>query len=265
VLALAMLPAAPGHAAPVGSPRWPFGPGETLQYDLGWEFIKGGSASMSVAASDAVGDSASGHWQITSLAWSTGIVDMFYTVRDTLVATVDSDSLWPVRFEKRQHEGSYHRDSTYVFDQGRYVHRNGGGFVCSTKVHDILSVLYRARSCSLKVGRMFSFDVYEGGKLYKAVVNVLRKETVTVPAGTYDCVVAEPILQSDAVFRQKGRLWVWFTDDSRRIPVLMRSAVKIGSIVAELTEYRPPYEAPPGGPPPYGPQPVGRGGSSPSP
>ncbi len=215
----------------------PFGPGEMLTYNLKWEFIKGGEARMSV--SEHRRDSTL--LDINSLAWSTGIVDMFYTVRDTIVSTIDRDTLWPVRFEKRQHEGSYHRDSTYVFDQSAgVIHRGGGSFACSTRVHDILSVLYRVRTYELDVGRSFSTTVYEGGKLYSARVEVLRRERVTVPAGTFDCIVAEPILKSDAIFKQKGRLWIWFTDDDRRIPVLMASEVPVGEITAELTAYEAP-------------------------
>jgi hypothetical protein len=36
---------------------------------------------------------------------------------------------------------------------------------------------------------------------------------VTVEAGTFDCLVVEPILRGPAIFSQKGRLTVWMTDD----------------------------------------------------
>ena len=218
----------------------PFGPGEVLSYNLKWTVIKGGEARMSVVA-NADADSL---WEVHSLAWSTGIVDVFYTVRDTIISTIDRGTLLPTRFVKKQHEGKYHRDSTYVFDQAAgIIYRNGGSFACSLQVHDILSVLYRVRTYPLAVEQSYEATVYEGGKLYTAAINVLREEQVTVPAGTFDCVVAEPILQSEAIFKQKGRLWIWFTNDDRRIPVLMSSEVPVGAITAELYSYQPPVWA----------------------
>ncbi len=42
------------------------------------------------------------------------------------------------------------------------------------------------------------------------------KEKVTVPAGTYDCVVVEPMLnETEGIFRQSGRIWIYMTDDSQ--------------------------------------------------
>jgi len=208
-----------------------------LTFDLKWQFITAGTATMGVVA-DRTDSTA---WHIQAFARSTGLIDFFYTVRDSLVATLDSRTLLPTRFEKRQHEGWYHRDSVYLFDQERrIIHRKTGAFACSVKVHDMLSALYRVRASPLVVGRNVTLTVYEGGKLYTAAVNVLRRETVTVPAGTFRCVVVEPILQSEAIFVQKGRIWIWLSDDARRIPVLMRSAIPVGKITAELVSYQSP-------------------------
>lgn len=187
--------------------------------------------------------------QIRTHASSIGFVDVFYTVRDTLVSTVRAATLLPVRFDKRQREGWFKRDSTYVFDQERQTiarssgARQVGSLRVPGDVHDILSALYRVRASTLTIGSRVTVTVYEGGKLYTARVNVLRRERVTVPAGSFSCLVVEPVLQSEAIFVQKGRLWIWLTDDARRIPVLMESAIPIGTIRAELTSYQPPSGA----------------------
>ena len=214
----------------------PFQPGEVLQFALKWEFVTGGRAVMEVRQDPA--DSTA--WQIQSRAWSVGIVDVFYTVRDTLLSVIDRDTLWPRRYVKRQHEGSYHRDSTYVFDQERRVVFNGRTEIaCSTRVHDILSSLYRFRTLTMEPGLVHQINVYEGGKYYPLEAHVLRREPIDVAAGSFDCVVVEPVLRSDAIFKQRGRIWIWFTDDERRIPVLMKSEVVVGEIAAELERYSP--------------------------
>jgi hypothetical protein len=40
------------------------------------------------------------------------------------------------------------------------------------------------------------------------------------------------------VFKQEGAIKVWLTDDRLRMPVLMKSKVFVGSIFAELEEYK---------------------------
>jgi hypothetical protein len=90
----------------------------------------------------------------------------------------------------------------------------------------------------LQVGRSVYIENHADKKNYPLEIRVLRRETVTVDAGRYDCLVVEPLMRTSGLFRQKGRLTVWLTDDERRIPVLMKSKVIIGSISAELIDVR---------------------------
>jgi hypothetical protein len=69
-------------------------------------------------------------------------------------------------------------------------------------------------------------------------VKVLRKEHVRVHAGEFDCIVVQPVLRYPGLFEQKGKLTIWLTDDAKKMPVMMRSKVVIGSINAALKEAR---------------------------
>jgi hypothetical protein len=208
-----------------------FSSGERLEYIVKWEFITGGTACMNISR-DSTDPS---RLCIEARARSTGIVDMFFTVRDTFRSIVEARTLLPWRFDRRQHEGNYHRDSTYIFDQERQLVRSNGNVIpTGGPVHDMLSIVYRVRTLPLVVGRSVSAEVYEGGKVYPTEVKVLQRERVTVHAGEFDCLVTEPVLRSEALFKQKGKIWIWFTDDSLRIPVLMKSAVAVGEISVEL-------------------------------
>ena len=66
--------------------------------------------------------------------------------------------------------------------------------------------------------------------MYKRQVKVLRREQVTVPAGTFHCIVVEPALKFEGLFQQKGKITLWLTDDVRRVPVLIKSQIVIGTI-----------------------------------
>ncbi|MFM8552322.1 MAG: DUF3108 domain-containing protein [Nitrospiraceae bacterium] len=38
------------------------------------------------------------------------------------------------------------------------------------------------------------------------------------------------------IFLNEGNIRIWLTNDSRRVPVVMKAKVKIGSVVATLVE-----------------------------
>ena len=58
-----------------------------------------------------------------------------------------------------------------------------------------------------------------------------------VEAGTFDCLVVEPVQETAGLFKHKGKLKVWMTDDDRKMPVLMKSKVLVGYLSAELIRY----------------------------
>jgi hypothetical protein len=75
---------------------------------------------------------------------------------------------------------------------------------------------------------------HDNKKVYDLKVIIQRKERIKVDAGTFDCIMVQPVLQGEAIFKQQGELWVWLTDDERKIPVQMKSKVAVGSITTEL-------------------------------
>ena len=69
------------------------------------------------------------------------------------------------------------------------------------------------------------------------ILRVIGKETVNVPAGTFETLVLEPDLKNvEGVFskKQRAKIRLWITDDEHRLLVQMKSAAIVGSFVAEL-------------------------------
>jgi len=89
------------------------------------------------------------------------------------------------------------------------------------------------------VGEVMYVDNHSGRKIYPLAVKVERREQVEVPAGTFDCFVVEPMLQAGGLFKHEGRIWVWLTADQKKMPVLMKTKVIIGTVDAKLAKYRP--------------------------
>ncbi|MCQ2411141.1 MAG: DUF3108 domain-containing protein, partial [Elusimicrobiaceae bacterium] len=71
------------------------------------------------------------------------------------------------------------------------------------------------------------------------VVKVTGRQTVKTAAGRFSCLVVEPQFRGEGIFVSKGKnLKVWLTDDAYKMPVKMKTEVFIGSVSAELLEYK---------------------------
>ncbi|MCH8286108.1 DUF3108 domain-containing protein, partial [candidate division KSB1 bacterium] len=101
-------------------------------------------------------------------------------------------------------------------------------------VQDVISAFYYIRTLDLKVGDVIELAHYDNDKVYDIVVEVLKKQQVRVPAGKFDCIVIEPKLKTQALFKNEGKIIIYLTDDERKIPVLMVSKVFFGQVAAKL-------------------------------
>lgn len=227
-------------------PKWYSG--EVLDFEISYGFMTAGNARMQVVAKK---DST--HLDLITTAWNNGFFESMYKVADTIRTLVHRQGLRPLYLRKINHEGSYHAATTIVFQKdlekiflSDTVFKEPGVIKRSSdtvvtydgEYHNILSSLYKVRMMYLQPGKSEYLLAVSGKKKYTLKVICHRRETVTVPAGTFPCLVVEPILQGDGIFQAKGSLTIWLSDDSRRIPVLMKSKIAVGSIRAELTHWK---------------------------
>jgi len=216
--------------------RVPFGEGERLVFAIQYGLIYAGDATLEVR-NIAVIDSIK-TYHIISTARTNEAFDLVYRVRDRVESFMDYENLFSVRFEKHLREGRYRKDESVTFDQKNHfaVYRDRK-IKIAPNTQDFLSALYYVRTLDLKVGEAIAMANHTAGKNYPIYVKVLRKEKVSVPAGDFDCIVIEPVLQTSSIFEQRGRLTIWLTDDNLKMPVLMRSKVIVGAFEAVLKEY----------------------------
>jgi hypothetical protein len=213
---------------------------EKLKFAVGWSFITVGSATMEVSDIEEYGGRKCYH--IVSKARSAKFFDTFFKVRDVNESWIDAESLCSLKFVNNISEGKYKKVETLLFD-----HENQKYLIVESSktgeiplwVQDVLSSLYYLRTKELYVGAEFNIDAHSGDKSWPLKVKVLRKDKVKVPAGKFECFVVEPHVREDSgIFQAKGKIWVWLTADEKKIPVLMKSKVFIGSIVAKLVEFK---------------------------
>ena len=215
---------------------------ESLEFEIKWGYLSVGWSSMKVQ--DLVDFAGQSAYHLLSEAQSNGFADTFYKVRDINESWVDAGDLRSLGYSKKLREGSFFRDEWVVFDYANKTfasHRiDRDGTVTPTSgtipgpVQDMLSSIYYLRPRQLKVGDEIVLDV-NTKSIWPLVVKVLRKEKVTVPAGTFSTVLVEPAIRKEGIFIQKGKkLEVWLTDDERHVPVMMRVEVFFGHVSAYL-------------------------------
>src|SRR5208337_403087 len=212
-----------------------FAPGESLTYDISWSTIIGaGVAIMEVKS----GETISGRqtYNLISTTHSVGIVDMVYPVHDKIVSVVDAEELYSLSFNLSEYHGKKTRSRSTIFDQAKGTVRDvvnqdpPEDFSIPPHVQDALSSLYYVRTFrDLAVGKTINVEVHDSGKNWAVEVNVLGKEKISTPAGEFDTIKVRTYPRYEGVFMNKGEIYIWFTDDTRKIPVLMKSMISIGS------------------------------------
>jgi hypothetical protein len=204
--------------------------GERLKFEILYGRIPAGHAWLEVKGEN--GDDGE-IFRITSTALSNDVISVFFKVEDRITSVVDASTFEPRYFEKHLKEGPFRKHERAYYGDDGVVRSGDRAVTIEPGTRDILSALYYVRGQDLRVGEDVAVKTFESGKCYEARVKVLRKETVSAAGRDYDCFVVEPQLV-EGPFSKTGNILIWLTDDALRLPVMMKSKVKIGSFVARL-------------------------------
>ncbi|MEO8586751.1 MAG: DUF3108 domain-containing protein [Acidobacteriota bacterium] len=213
----------------------PFGSGETLVYTIAWLKIEGGEMTLRTAR-ETTSDGVPVH-RMTLVATSNDYVSKFYPVRDLYETWVDARDFQPLRFEKHAREGRYESDEVEEFDLARRIGSwRDDRTPLPERVQDIISSFYFLRAQPLAIGQDVRVDMFSRGKVYKLKAAVLEKEKIETEAGVFDAFKLQPQLRENETDedRNRGKLFLWFSDDERRLPVMARTVMPIGSVTARL-------------------------------
>jgi len=206
-----------------------FNGGETLDYSVAWLRITGGSARMTIAPLD------DARYRITSVARSSSGFSRIFKVHDQIETIVARDDFSTLKYTKRLDEQGDRMIEVTTVDEGiaTRVRKKVKKVAVPRPVFDPISVIYLLRTMDLTVGRSHEMTLVSDGKLYSVHARILRRETVTTPAGKFSTVVVEPRMESGGKEREE-KLNVWYSDDVRHLPVKIRTDVKFGSVTATL-------------------------------
>jgi hypothetical protein len=237
-LPLALAAALATAAAPVDAA---IAPGEEMVLSVKYLNLNSGEGRVTVGPPQ--GDI----WPVILQARTQGLAG-FLDIREHLVSYWDVSTQLPRGADLRAVEvGDYHAD-TIRFDRtdGTATHTRERKGKTRTKtvdvppgVHDLLSAFIFLRLQPLEVGQRLDIPVLTGAKVFTLVVNVLGREKVKTPAGTFPSYRLGLRTAAEGNFSSKRDMTLWLSDDPRRVIVQFEADFQIGNVVAQLKSYRP--------------------------
>ena len=209
--------------------------GERLEYDVRFGKLRVGKGSMEVRETTDVRGREAWH---TVFAISGGIP--FFRVDDRLESWIDTRSFTSLRFSQHTSEGRYHRERRIEFVPERTTMlENGEGAQEEPTVDEPLdegALLYYLRTLPLNVGDHYSLDRYFRPDRNPVRLDVVRRERIEVPAGTFETIVIRPTIRTSGIFSENGQAEVWVTDDARHLMVRMTAKLSFGTLSLSLRE-----------------------------
>ncbi|HEV1285823.1 MAG TPA: DUF3108 domain-containing protein [Bryobacteraceae bacterium] len=209
---------------------------ERLTYDIEWRLIHAGTAVVDAQKTSA-------HMKLESA----GLVSTLFKVDDAYGVTYD-EPFCATSATLDAQEGKRHHETRVTFDRTRnradYVERdllkNAVLHTYDTAipncVHDTLGALISLRGLSLSPGQSVQMPVSDGHHSASVKIEAQDRETIKTAASEYKTIRCETFLMNGIVYNRKGRVFIWLTDDVRRLPVQiqLRMSFPVGTVTLHL-------------------------------
>lgn len=225
---------------PLAPPRagFSFPQKQTLTYSVDWRVFPAGTA---VVHFESLGD----RERITASADTIGAINLLFRVSDHFQSTFDRAKGCTYEFSKQTVEGRRQVNSTLRIDYGqsksvldeknlvtgqtKHVESSIPG--CMT---DLLTGVFYAASQPLEVGHNFVIPLVDAMRNVPVTMKVEGREEIKTTLGTFKTIRVQPTAAAGVV-KNRGNIWVWYTDDERHLPVQMRARLFWGTITFRLT------------------------------
>jgi hypothetical protein len=179
-------------------------------------------------------------------ARTSGIASIFQ-FREQLASYLDVETGLPRSSSLSAVEGDYRHFSTADFDRESNVARvrkrgkgdHRGDVPVPPGTLDFVALVFRLRALPLEDGQRHEFHVLAGRDVSRVVTEVVGREEVTTPAGTFRAVKVRVPTSFTGKFQEKNPTVVWFSDDARRVVVRISAGFAIGQATARLESYTP--------------------------
>jgi uncharacterized protein DUF3108 len=218
---------------------------EDLYYSIEWRLINAGTAHLKLDPINGTGGKPD--WRTQVRLESGGLVSKLYKVEDNYAAQLQ-DGFCTTSTDLNAMEGRKHRSTKVDYDYTRgkanYVERdlikNAVSKTAEVDIpacaSDIIGALYKLRTINIEPGQSTQLPMSDGKKSAPVRIEAQMREQVQTNAGAFKTIRYEAYVFNNVIYQRKGRLFVWLTDDGRKLPVQFqaRMSFPIGSITVQL-------------------------------
>lgn len=210
---------------------------QTLTYTVDWRVFTAGLAVFQLEQQGAM-------QKVTATGDSVGGVTLLFPVVDRFQSAWDTKTGCSTGFSKQIQEGRRKISSDLTFNaaQGKQTLMERNLVKGTTKeqtasipacVTDSLSAIFYIGTQPLVVGQNFRFPLADSMRTVTVTMKVEAKEEVKTPAGVFQTIRVQPTAD-EGIVKNRGKIWIWYSDDARHIPVQMRASLFWGTITAHL-------------------------------
>lgn len=206
-------------------------------YSAVWRVFNAGTATLRLERAGAQ-DHVLGNADTASSA------ALLYHVEDRYQSAFDPTTFCSSSTSRQIEEGFRRVDTKITFDYARgksvFEQRNLKKKESKNQEHaippcvtDVLSGIFYTASLPLQPGSTYSFPLNDGGETLTVNVHAEAREQIKTPAGTFNTIRVQP--ESDSgLLKEKGKIWIWYSDDAARIPVQARTRLYWGNLTFTL-------------------------------
>ncbi len=222
-----------------------FKDGEMLKYKMSYSgFLRAGTAVLEVEETQFRGEKV---FHATGKGWTSGMIKWFFEVNDNYQSYFAKDSVVPYLFKRKINEGGYKKHRITSFNpkyKTAYVQdfiKQTDTIIPAANIQDMLSSFYHLRNMdvtNIKTGDEIKLDMFLDAQVYPFKLRCLGREEIRSKFGKINTIKFRPLVQSGRIFKEEESVTIWITDDSNKIPIRMRASLAVGSLRAELEDFK---------------------------
>lgn len=212
----------------------PFGVGERLNFNVSWSNFPT-AAIVEIEVTERGLYFGQDSFQIRTKVETTGQVrSLFGEIDNQYISYISPNNAVPHRVVNSIRQGQRQAEETIILDQSKQqaIFPDDSTVAIPAGTYDLTSLIYGLRLRSLPESGKQRLTALYGKELIEAEAVVTNRERVTTQTGTYNAVCVKFYPQKHL---SKYRAYVWFSDDQRKLPILIKAKLPFGEVRAELT------------------------------
>lgn len=213
----------------------PFVVGERLVYNVSWSsFPSAARIEMEVAGQGQFFGQES--YQVRSKVETLGQVrSLFGDVDNQYTSYVGLSNAIPHRIVNAIHQGQRQSEEVTILDQlkQKAIFSDDSAISISAGTYDLTSLIYALRLRPLPDGSKHKFSAIHEREVIQFEAVVKGRERIVAQTGVYNAILVKFYPKGGKYGKYRG--YVYLSDDSQRLPVMIKAKLPVGEARAELT------------------------------